>query len=327
MFQTADFHDPAVAEDGIDRVVVLPDLQNYTGLGGRHFGVLRETIDWVLAERERLGIRLVLQVGDLTDRNRPAEWRLAREALGAFEGRLPCIATVGNHDLGETSVGDSRFTRFNDYFAPTRGDGAALVSLAAPGEFQNRASTVHLAGEDWLVLALEFGPRQRVVEWAAGVLDAHRDLPTLLVTHEFVDQLSRVETGEVLRSRPGTYNCPHNYRLALEEGGVHGGEELWQALVRDRPQVRLVVNGHYRPFQRDPESGLIEPIDGLAEARRVDRRPDGSTCEQLMFNAQWAPRGGDGWMLLLEIAPGGRITGRYRFSPLACPAASTQSRR
>jgi len=327
MFEIASLEAPA---GGASRIAVLPDIQNYTGHDGRHFEVLLETIDWLVAERARLGLALVLQLGDLTDRNRPDEWRRAREAFRRLDGRLPYVFTVGNHDLGRDCVGGSRDTDLNRHFALEQNplNQANHIASWRADQLENRAQRVTLAGLDWLVLALEFGPREEVVDWADRVLARHRDHPTLLLTHEFVDQLSLVETGEVRRSTPDTFNSPACYPLAFEPGGASCGEDLWRRLVRPHPQVHAVLNGHYRPFALDPRGGSI-PVPGLAEAHRRDTRGDGRVVEQIMFNAQWERRGGDGWLLLLEVSSGASIRAT-KFSPvrarkrgkLASPPAS-----
>jgi len=301
-------------------IAVLPDLQNYTGHQGRHFPVLLETVDWILAERERLGIELVVQVGDLTDRNSPSEWRRARKAFSRFDGVLPYIVTVGNHDLGLSQVGGNRFTFLNQHFRSHDNllNQRLLVETCHPGQLENSASLVRLGRRDWLILALEFGPREPVVAWADRVLQRHAKHPTLIVTHEYIDQLSKLQHGRVMRSQPESRNSPYVYGLAGAAGGVNCGEELWSKLVAPHSQVAGVVNGHYQPFKRNWISGRISPTRGVVSSHRSDFRADGSRVDQWMFNAQWAPRGGDGWLMLLQTtADGRRLKARRMMAPTA----------
>lgn len=298
---------------GSGTVVVLPDLQNYTGKGGKHFWVLMESMRWIVAERERLGIDLVIQVGDLTDRDQPDEWERAREAFSVIDGKLPYVLTVGNHDLGGGWVGLSRETCLNDYFKvgqnPQNAD--SIISAWQKGRMENTASIIPINGVQWLILALEFGPREGAVEWADQILIEHSGLPTLLVTHEYIDQLSFFETGRVQHTRPETHNSPYAYPLSDDEGGVNCGEELWAKLVSKHSQIRGVLNGHYRPYELN-KAGKIIGVDGLSSATRRDVREDGSVVEQIMFNAQWDEKGGNGWMLLLQpFTEHGLRPGRY----------------
>lgn len=288
-------------------VALLPDLQNYTGYG-ENVRYLHDMLEWIIAEKDRLGIRLVLQVGDLTNRNEEKEWQRARAAFRLLDGKLPYVLTVGNHDLGRGSVGASRWTRLNDFMRP--GDNpinaSAFVAFHREGCLENTASVFDIEGREWLILALEFGPRDDVLTWAQTVLGSHPDKPVILVTHEFIDQLSYIETGLALHSGPNTHNSPLLYGLASETGGANCGVDVWERLVEPNSQIRLVVNGHYRPYQRDSD-GKIIPVDDIAETSRVDRRRDGSVVHQQLFNAQWAPNGGDGWLYLMRFDSAGQI--------------------
>jgi hypothetical protein len=44
-------------------------------------------------------------------------------------------------------------------------------------------------------------------------------------------------------------------------------------------------------------------MDDIAAGYRCDAPRDGGMIHHLMFNAQWAPNGGDGWLRLLEFHP------------------------
>ncbi len=296
-------------------VVVLPDLQNYTGRRGRYLHVLEDTMAWIIRERKRLGIELVVQVGDLTDSNKTDEWKRARRAFSVLDGVLPYVVTVGNHDLGFGTAGSSRSTFLNKHFhlADNPLNKQCLVEAWREGCLENTASVVTLGRKDWLILALEFGPREGVLRWANKVLRDYPDHPTLIVTHEYIDQLSLLRTGRVQHSRPETYNSPYAYGLASDYGGVNCGEEIWMKLVAAHPQVRAVVCGHHRPFKRNWFSGRCRPVAGLASAHRIDYRPDGSRVDQLMFNAQWAERGGDGWVMLLHASTDGASVKSRKF--------------
>jgi len=302
---------------GESMVAVVPDTQNYTGSGGRHFPVLVRMLDWLCAERESLGLDLVLQLGDLSDRNQPEEWALARKAFARLDGVVPYAVAIGNHDLGDHEIGENRNTRFNHYFSLEQNplNASAHVASWHRGRLENRALRVSLGGRDWLILVLEFGPRTGAIAWAKRLLSQFSDLPTILLTHEFLDELSFWQHGEALRSRPETHNSPAHYGVASQPGGAACASELWEQLVWPNAQIRATVNGHYRCYGRDAQSGHIIPVGGLAEAHRLDIRPCGSPVDQFLFNAQWEIRGGNGWLLLLRITPDGDISAA-KYSPV-----------
>jgi hypothetical protein len=272
-------------------------------------------MSWIVAERDRQGIGLVVQVGDLTDSNKHSEWKRVRQAFRALDGVVPYVVTVGNHDLGHWAPGATRRTEINRYFHIEDNplNESVFVGSWLKGCLENSASRVMLGNSEWLVIALEFGPREGALNWANRVLAAHSDLPALLVTHEYVDHLSLLQTGQVQHSRPETYNSPYAYSLAGEPGGVNCGEEIWHKLVKQHPQLRAVVCGHHRPFKRNWFTGKCRPTRGLAQAHRVDYRADGSRVDQIMFNAQWAERGGNGWLMMLHPSADGRSVKHRKF--------------
>ncbi|OYW10554.1 MAG: hypothetical protein B7Z53_00710 [Rhodospirillales bacterium 12-71-4] len=46
-------------------------------------------------------------------------------------------------------------------------------------------------GTKWLVLSMEFGPRDDVLRWAGEVLDAHLDHRVIIVSHSLTNYASR----------------------------------------------------------------------------------------------------------------------------------------
>jgi len=298
-------------------VICLPDLQNYSGKGGEHFSVLEETMDWILSQKEKLQIDLVIQVGDLTDRDKLDEWNRVRQSFSKLDEKLPYIVNVGNHDLGHGSIAKNRDTYFNDYFklAQNSLNTANCLAVFEEGKMENTVSIIKIAGTPWLIFALEFGPRDEVLEWANQIIAKHEGMRTWITTHEYMDELTFYKTGKYAPSMRHTYNSPYSYGIVHEQGSVNCGTDIWKKLLAPHPQIRGIVNGHYRPFYIDENDEIIDEL-GLAEAFLVTERNDGSLCEQMMFNAQWEERGGDGWMLILQFDNQGEYLGVRKFSPL-----------
>ena len=61
--------------------------------------------------------------------------------------------------------------------------------------------------------------------------------------------------------------------------------------------------------------GDIVHLKDLTSAYRSDPNGEGQVTHQMLFNAQWAPRGGMGWLRLLEFQPDGRTVQVRTFSP------------
>ncbi len=267
-------------------VVVLPDTQVYSKA---HPELFHAQTRFAAEHRDHYGIAAVLHAGDVTDDNSEAQWAIAAGALGRLDGEVPYAIALGNHDYGEGGSASSRDSRLHASMPFERF--GAMPTFGGSFEEGRADNTWHrLATPDgpWLVVALEFGPRDAVVDWARGVLLAHRAVPAMLVTHAY---LYSDGTRYHRRARPDQRWSPHAYGVAQADGGVNDGEALWRKLVEPCSNVRLVFCGHV----------LNEGV-----ARRTDVRPDGTQVHQLLANYQTGDRGGASLLRLVRFVDGGR---------------------
>jgi DNA repair exonuclease SbcCD nuclease subunit len=279
-----DIDAPDAAPPDLDAraLVVLPDTQFYACAYGEIFE--RQT-RWVAEQREARGIGLVLHTGDIVDSDIDAQWQLAADSFQALAGSVPFMVTTGNHDL---SAG--RNTLFPQYFKPSELDVFDLEAESfEPGQSDNSYAVVRLADRDWLVVGMEFGPRDRIVEWAAQVLKEHAQLPAILFTHAYLySDGTRYDRAH----DPHQSYHPDDYGQTPEQG-INDGEDLWNKLVVPHENVRLVLSGHVIP-------------DGIA--RSSVRRESGAPVHQVLANYQRCDRcpcaeveGGGGYLRLLEF--------------------------
>jgi hypothetical protein len=282
-------------------LAVLPDTQFYSEDPDLS-EIWSCMMDWLVAERSRRNIRMVLHVGDLVNANVPDQWEAAANCMRRLRGELPVMVTTGNHDLGREGVGSDRHTYLND--AISHRDLAPMTGAYREGRAQNSFTCFEANGEQFLVLSLEFGPRDSRVEWAGSVLADFPEHRVLVLTHEHIDQESSLNRtdGFSCHSLPEGENSPYRYNLRHCPGGVNCGTEMWQKLYRHYPNIEFVFNGHYKAVKED-ESGNRERLDDITTGYRCDETLDGGSIHQLLFNAQWAPNGGDGWLRLLEFHP------------------------
>ena len=95
--------------------------------------------------------------------------------MNRLDGKVPYVLTVGNHDLGEKGRTDTRnswlFNRYFPYekYSLDKHFGGAFEL----GKMENAWYTFRAGGTDWIVLSLEFGPRNKVLEWAEEVIRNH----------------------------------------------------------------------------------------------------------------------------------------------------------
>ncbi|GHC65466.1 serine/threonine protein phosphatase [Roseibacillus persicicus] len=297
-------------------IAIIPDTQYYVR-DREDAKLFTELTKWLTDNQQTYNIRLALHVGDIVDANDEDQWKRAKSSLSLFDGKMPYILAVGNHDLGKNS--SDRSTLLNDYFSlrdnPLNEE--IFGGSFEEGRLENAYYHFQHGDRDYLIFSLEFGPRKEVVAWANQVASQHRDQSFILLTHEFIDQESTLfsEDQRPRHTTPTTKNSPYSYGIA-KEGNVHCGEELWEALVSKHSNFEFVFNGHYKAFRKvDSHSDEVEMVRELAATHRSDNYPDGRKVHQMLFNAQWAPRGGEGWVRLLEFLPDGKTVKAWTVSP------------
>ncbi|MDP0500627.1 MAG: metallophosphoesterase [Verrucomicrobiota bacterium JB022] len=267
-------------DEGAWTIAILPDTQIYSQ---NYPGVFSAQTSWLVANRQRYNIRYVLHLGDIVNVNSIPEWQNARESLGILDGKLPYALVPGNHDYGPGGNARTRATFLNDYFHtefyeqwPTFG------GAMNEGEMDNTYHLFRAGGIDWIVIALEWGPRDSTIEWADSILERYPNRKAILVTHAYMNNNDyRYDITDT--ERPQDYN-PHVYNT---EGGVNDGEELWQKLVK-RHNFVLTVNGH---------------VLGDGAGFRIDPNDAGQNVAQMLVNYQMRSLGGEGYLRLLTINP------------------------
>ncbi|WP_418214281.1 metallophosphoesterase [Bacteroides difficilis] len=212
----------------------MPDIQTYSRL---YPNILRSQIQWVVDNAD--SINFVLQQGDMTDHNIDKEWKEAAGALNMMDNKLPYAFVMGNHDLGKNSnKRDSEL--FNHYFpydkySKTKNFGGAFEE----GKMDNVWYTFKAGGLKWLILCLEFGPRNSVLDWAGKVVQKHPDHKVIINTHAYM-------YSDDTRMGEGDRWLPQKYGLGKDTGvnAVNNGEQMWDKLVSKYPNILFVFSGH-----------------------------------------------------------------------------------
>lgn len=287
---------PLAFVDGSWTLAVLPDTQVYVM---RHPETFDRMTAWIAEQRDARRIAFVAHVGDLVNNNNPEQWTHARRSMAALDGVVDYAIAPGNHDLGPNGSARTRDTLFNSYFdPPAMRRRSTFGGMFEPDRLENTWHRFEAGAQKWLVIALEFGPRERVVRWANRILAKYADHRAILVTHAFTYS---DDTRYDARARPDQHWNPHRYGVAKLSGGVNDGEELWTKLASRHGNVRLVLSGHVLN-------------DGLG--RVTSRGARGNVVHQLLANYQQHPRGGDGFLRLMEFLPDGRRVQVKTYSPL-----------
>ncbi|MGD8862657.1 MAG: hypothetical protein PVI30_21785 [Myxococcales bacterium] len=277
---------------GSSMLAVLPDTQVYSL---RRPGLFYAQTGWIAGHAERLDIRFVAHLGDVVNNNSRHEWRHAGAAMGLLDGVVPFSIAPGNHDYGPSGDASTRETLLNEYVDfETSAARESFGGEYEPGRLDNTYHLFSIGGRDWILLSLEWGPRDEVIEWANGVMEQHPDRHGILVTHAYTNNNDR-RYDHTDTEHPQDFN-PHQYATT---GGVNDGEELWQKLVRHH-RFSIVLSGHVL----GDGTGYVTSETDL-----------GNTCHQMLSNYQMRREGGQGYMRLLEFLPDGQTVQVFSYSP------------
>lgn len=291
--------EPPAIEEGSFTIAVLPDTQNYSEKFPEQY--LAQTA-WIAENQPSRNIACVLHLGDITNRNTEAEWKNAVAAMSQLDGKAPYFMAVGNHDYSDGGVCKDRATRLNDYFPISKFRDLPTFGGVYDQEPERLENSFHLfsgGGRDFLVLSLEFGPRADVVRWANEVAAKHKDRAAILITHAYM-YFDETRYDWAKYGAKQHWN-PHSYAVAKNTSDdVHDGTELWNELVSQHENFIMTLNGH-----------VLE--DGLG--RTVSATPGGREIPQLLVNFQMKPRGGDGWLRLVEFRADGKTAKICDYSP------------
>ncbi|HBE71077.1 MAG TPA: hypothetical protein DDW52_23265, partial [Planctomycetaceae bacterium] len=277
-------------------IVALPDTQIYCERFPQHF---RAQTEWVVANRERLGIAAVFHEGDITNRNTPEQWDHARHAMDALWGKVPVVCAPGNHDMGPGGNGATHDSLMSKYL--TEQDFAKHASFRGtldPGRTENNFSLFEAGGTEWIGIALEWAPRDRALAWADELLKKHSERRAILVTHAYTYYDDSIYD---ITQRTDQDWSPYRYGVKDSPEGVNDGGDIWKKVIDHHENVELVLSGH---------------VLGDGAGRVTSRTRNGNSVHQVLANYQMLPEGGQGWLRLIEFLPDGQTIQIRTYSPV-----------
>jgi autotransporter-associated beta strand protein len=212
----------SVAQAAVFEIIALPDTENYVNVPNAQApdpgfpGIMEAQTQWVVDNRVKENIVFVTQLGDLIHHNAAAEMPEARRMMDKLDRQVPYSVCSGNHDT-ENATATNLTTQ---YFGPTRYSAYDWYK----GSFTNKLNHYQIfsaGGYRFLHINLQKDPQNvsNLLAWAQGVIDANRGLPTILSTHDYLND-------NTTRSSTGT--------------------SIWNNLVKNNPQIFLTLNGHKR---------------------------------------------------------------------------------
>jgi 3',5'-cyclic AMP phosphodiesterase CpdA len=271
-------------------IAVLPDTQYYSE---KYPAIFTLQTQWIADNAQAQHIVFVSQVGDLVNNYQSGndyQWKNAQQAMGIIRSAgIPYSVVPGNHDLnfeaGDTSYYDkyfpyADFTSYNWYgdgqYPPKNGD--PPPNYPANSNASNY-ETFSAQGENFVILNLACTPDVLVntglYTWANNILHHYVDYKVIVVTHGYID---------------GNGNYTDSSSVS--------GKEIWQNIVNPNSNVVAVICGHIH-----------------SSYHAAVTASHGNTIENLLFDSQSDPNGGDGWLRLYKFYPKLNEVSAVTYSP------------
>lgn len=316
------YNAPALAEEGAWSMVLIPDPQSYVKYE-RNQGILELMTGWISEQVSPLNIQMVLCTGDLVEHNdwlnpvareanQPGkqQWEAVARAFNRLDGKVPYVVATGNHDYGVKNI-EYRRTNYNQYFPVDKNPLSQRLLRDVGDDAQGFPSLTNATyefkspqGKDFLVMVLEFAPRDTVLSWAQKTLNQEKyaNHTVILLTHSYLNSESEHIVKEGYPITDGNY-----------------GAAVWEKLVKPSKNIEIVLSGH-----------IGRPDDPLGHIGfRTDINAGGRAVHQMVFNAQalgggWFGNGGDGWVRILEFSPDGKTVSVKTFSPFFAISPTTR---
>ncbi|MBN2532538.1 MAG: metallophosphoesterase [Spirochaetales bacterium] len=288
-------HSTSVSINKKFSLIILPDTQYYTAY---YPHIFKMQVEWILAHKDDLNIAFVLHEGDLVENNTVQEWERAREYMKILDGEIPYAVAAGNHDIGTpgypSSLRDT--TLFNSWFKveqyqhlPTFG------GTYEPGKLENSYHFFRAGGIDWLVVVLEFGPRDAVLNWAQRIISFYHNHRVIVLTHSYM-----YYDNHIHGSRPEHNWKPCAYGIHCDTGGVNSGADIWEKLISRHDNISFVFSGH---------------ILGDGTGLLVSTTSYGNKVYQMLANYQMIKNGGNGYLRIVEFDPENMRVSVKTYSP------------
>ncbi len=287
-------------------IVVLPDTQFYAEA---YPAIFQEQANWIVAQKDARHIAFVVHEGDIVNFDVTEQWLVASKSLHTLDGKVPYVLSVGNHDLSYKGAAITRdATLLNKYFpAATLGAQPWPTGTFETDRMENHFQVLTANESKWVVISLEFAPRDAVVQWANAVLDRYKDLPAIVVTHAY---LYTDSTRYSLLRNHAFHPCGYGLN---DLGGCNDGDALWEKLISRHDNVVFVLSGH----MTYPGVGRLTSTQ--ASGRHTHQvLANYQTCGNLPCidpGTKKANLGGDGFLRIITIDPATMTATTESFSP------------
>jgi len=262
-------------------LVLLPDTQFYSEKYPETY--VAQTM-WIRERAKTDNIKFVVCLGDIVQNAHvEKEWLNAYEASHILDGVVPYTSVPGNHDLVTKSDVITRdSTLYNKFFGVSRYEKEPWYRGHMGTTNENNYCTFQAAGRDFLILSVEFAPRDEVLTWAAEICQKHPQHNVILATHSYLNLQGRTKG-----------------QAKVADSTTNSGEQMWDKLVRKQPNIFLVACGH------------VGGVNLL-----LSKNDAGGQVIEILTDYQNLAKGGEGWLRTMKFVPAENKIYVEAYSPL-----------
>ncbi len=302
------------------QLVIIPDPQYYTRGDDDKNNIYYQQMNWIVKEKEKgskgklPNLKMVIHMGDITDYNVASQWKIAQNAQNILkEKEIPFTITTGNHDYRKgtasgdgftvTGAGSRGNTKFSKYFGKSYLEtlpGYGGIYSADGGNESNNYFTFTAGGQEYMVLSLEYAPRQQVMCWANNLLKDSDNLnkKVILVTHANLTHETKDSNNKPKKNRtgaPGPEFVPHGA----------SGSQLWNGLTRRHSNIIMALSGHvgdtehYLSTETNNKNTVLEILTDYQYEKPCNK----DTLAECNAHCRGTTNSGNGWLRILTMDP------------------------
>ena len=231
-------------------LVTIPDVQNHSTTEHELNDVISK---WIVENINTRNIISTFSVGDITQNATSTEWKWVYGSYSILNNLMPFTIALGNHDyptLNGMGAGSRdceiynslwKYDEYKDINAQWGGFGVFEEGKMENCYilFESRLTNDETNDKPikFILFALEFGPRDEVLEWVNLMLKKYSDRNAILTTHSFKAS-NNMFVGEV-----EDHKDAFGSNLA-RESTANEGLDIIEKVIKKNDNVIAVYSGH-----------------------------------------------------------------------------------
>lgn len=237
---------------------------------------MHKIYDWIAENAEEKNTKFVIQLGDITDKDNPWEYALAKSCMQTLDGIVPYSIVRGNHD---------KVTNYDKYI--TQEEYGHMIAGSYDNTMRNIYYTLQVGNIKYLIFSLDIGTEKKMLtDWAGPVIEAHPDYNVIITTHIYLT-VSGTHFSNAENAKPKKYNT---------SADAINSDVFWDTFVSKYENIKLVLCGH-------------DPYDNILVTKHTGK--NGNVVREVLIDPQGTDlnnqsSGGVGMVAMLYFSNDGK---------------------